>query len=143
VGSTRIEIDSSGRLVALPAVFDDYQADISYLPQFIMRLAMNVEWRYESLSRARKNTNKELSFLWAVTRYEQPCFDTLAQEIARFYSLKKLEDSEGLVERKWTIEHVIFPAIRQRFAPPQAMAQDGTIVQVASLEKLYKVFERC
>jgi DNA mismatch repair protein MLH1 len=45
--------------------------------------------------------------------------------------------------KAWTIEHVFFPALRQRYMPPKSAAEDGTIVRVASLDKLYKVFERC
>jgi DNA mismatch repair protein MLH1 len=110
----------------LPLIVDDYQPDVSYLPLFILRLATHTEWKFE-----------------------QECFDCLALELARFYALKPCCFPEGadntskLEERKWMIEHAIFPSVRQRFVPPQSMAQDGTIVQVASLEKLYKVFERC
>jgi hypothetical protein len=38
---------------------------------------------------------------------------------------------------------VCIPSLIRRFLPPRALAEDGTIVRVASLTKLYKVFERC
>lgn len=37
---------------------------------------------------------------------------------------------------------VLFPALRTLRAP-RKHATDGTFVQVASLEKLYRIFERC
>ena len=44
---------------------------------------------------------------------------------------------------KWTVEHVIFPALRSDFLPPKKMAADGSLLQIADLHDLYKVFERC
>lgn len=43
----------------------------------------------------------------------------------------------------WTLEHVVFPALRSCLRPSKARATDGSIVQVAALEKLYRIFERC
>lgn len=83
---------------------------------------------------------------------EQECFETLCRELAEFYCLQYEDDDEDETAtdtsqvstgRAWTVEHVFFPAFRQRFLPPKSAAEDGTIVKIASLEKLYKVFERC
>mmetsp|Transcript_22979 Transcript_22979/g.39449 ORF Transcript_22979/g.39449 Transcript_22979/m.39449 type:complete len:830 (+) Transcript_22979:3-2492(+) len=41
------------------------------------------------------------------------------------------------------MQHVLFPSLRIHLSPPCAMASDGSVVQVACLENLYKVFERC
>ncbi|CAM6095875.1 unnamed protein product [Calypogeia fissa] len=46
-------------------------------------------------------------------------------------------------KRDWTIQHVFFPAMKLFLSPPRHMANDGTVVRVAYLENLYKVFERC
>eukprot|EP00899_Mesostigma_viride_P028828 jgi/Mesvir1/912/Mv17473-RA.2 len=46
-------------------------------------------------------------------------------------------------ERDWVVQYVLFPAMRLFLKPPISMATDGTVVQVACLEKLYKIFERC
>ena len=43
----------------------------------------------------------------------------------------------------WKIEHLLFPALRTDFTPPKELGSDGTVVQIACVEKLYKVFERC
>uniref|UniRef100_A0A0D9VAI7 DNA mismatch repair protein S5 domain-containing protein n=1 Tax=Leersia perrieri TaxID=77586 RepID=A0A0D9VAI7_9ORYZ len=53
------------------------------------------------------------------------------------------EAETAWAQREWTIQHVLFPSMRLFFKPPKSMATDGTFVQVASLEKLYKIFERC
>ena len=44
---------------------------------------------------------------------------------------------------QWTIEHVIFPAIKKDLIAPKAMAEDGTVLQLTDVKDLYKVFERC
>jgi hypothetical protein len=37
------------------------------------------------------------------------------------------------------VEHVVYPAVRLMFAPPRALATDGTLLQIADLHELYKV----
>ena len=44
---------------------------------------------------------------------------------------------------KWTIEHVLYPEIKKSLLPPKIFAEDSTVVQLANLPDLYKVFERC
>lgn len=44
---------------------------------------------------------------------------------------------------KWVIEHVIYAALRKNFLPPKIFAEDATVLQIAKLPDLYKVFERC
>ncbi len=39
-----------------------------------------------------------------------------------------------------TVQHLISPAA---FLPPKLLAFDGSVQQIAALESLYKVFERC
>lgn len=47
----------------------------------------------------------------------------------------------------WQVKHVVFPAMMRYLVPPQSLAEGGkdnaAVVHVASLENLYKVFERC
>jgi DNA mismatch repair protein MLH1 len=38
---------------------------------------------------------------------------------------------------------VVLPAAQRHLRVPHEHAKDGTFVQIASLEQLYKVFERC
>ena len=58
------------------------------------------------------------------------------------------EDSQGATTAKekpwkWIVQHVLFPALRQGLVPPKRLSKDGTLLQVANLPDLYKVFERC
>lgn len=88
---------------------------------------------------------------------EKECFQTFAKECSLFYAFKpdpygsenSNGDSEGSGELetqknwKWIVEHVLFPAFRCGLIPPKHFAEDGSLLQVANLPDLYKVFERC
>ena len=59
----------------------------------------------------------------------------------------KEEGETGPVPSKYeyVLQHVLFPAFRSVFLPPRELAapQAQVMVQIAALEQLYKVFERC
>lgn len=44
---------------------------------------------------------------------------------------------------RWKVEHIICKAFRTLFSPPKHFSEDGTVLQIANLPDLYKVFERC
>lgn len=44
---------------------------------------------------------------------------------------------------RWKVEHVIFKAFRMLFSPLKKFSEDGSVLQIANLPDLYKVFERC
>lgn len=51
---------------------------------------------------------------------------------------------EGVTpELEWRVRHVVLPALRAFLKPPRRRATDGSVIQVASLERMYRVFERC
>ena len=44
----------------------------------------------------------------------------------------------------WVMENVIYRALKLKsFMPPQTLNSDGSVLRVANLTDLYKVFERC
>jgi len=59
----------------------------------------------------------------------------------------KEEGETGPVPKKYEylLQHVLFPAFRSVFLPPRELAapEAQVMVQIAALEQLYKVFERC
>nr|XP_054753016.1 DNA mismatch repair protein Mlh1-like [Lytechinus pictus] len=129
-----VEIDEEGNLCGIPLVLDKYIPDMEGLPMFILRLATEVDW----------DSEKE-------------CFQTFAKECSLFYRIQKnlkLADTRGehgsssdadmpSYNWKWTIEFVIYPALKSTLLPPKRFAGDASILQVANLPDLYKVFERC
>ncbi|XP_033914431.3 DNA mismatch repair protein Mlh1-like [Acipenser ruthenus] len=129
-----MEIDEEGNLAGLPLLLDNYIPALEGLPMFILRLATEVNWDDE-----------------------KECFESFSRECSMFYSIRKqyiLEDPALLEQQteelgssgtswKWIIEHVVFKAFRTLLAPPKHFTEDGSILQIANLPDLYKVFERC
>nr|XP_022306546.1 DNA mismatch repair protein Mlh1-like [Crassostrea virginica] len=129
-----MEIDQEGNLCTLPLLLEHYTPNMEGLPMFVLRLATEVNWDEE------KN-----------------CFHTFCRETSEFYSFKNsmfpdtsdsTEGSQGEEEStqnswKWTVEHVLFSAFRNFLFPPKTFAENSSILQIANLPDLYKVFERC
>ncbi|XP_039093161.1 DNA mismatch repair protein Mlh1 isoform X1 [Hyaena hyaena] len=129
-----LEIDEEGNLTGLPLLIDNYVPPLEGLPVFILRLATEVNWDEE-----------------------KECFESLSKECALFYSIRKQyvceestlsgQQSEAPAASanpwKWTVEHVVYKAFRAHLLPPKHFTEDGSVLQLASLPDLYKVFERC
>ncbi|CAI5788172.1 mismatch repair Mlh1 isoform X1 [Podarcis lilfordi] len=129
-----LEIDEMGNLTGLPLLIDNYVPPLEGLPMFVLRLATEVNWDEE-----------------------KECFDTLSKECAMFYSIRKqyiMEDSDLTTQQtedsgagkrswKWTVEHVLYKVLRTYLLPPKNFTEDGSVLQLANLPDLYKVFERC
>ncbi|KAJ8334573.1 hypothetical protein SKAU_G00402120 [Synaphobranchus kaupii] len=129
-----VEIDQEGNLTGLPLLLDNYIPPMEGLPMFILRLATEVNWDNE-----------------------KDCFRDFSQECSTFYSIRKrytVEEAPGAqhsVEEpgssgsswRWNVEHLLFKAFRTLFSPPKHFTEDGSVLQIANLPDLYKVFERC
>uniref|UniRef100_H3D6E2 DNA mismatch repair protein MLH1 n=1 Tax=Tetraodon nigroviridis TaxID=99883 RepID=H3D6E2_TETNG len=124
-----MEIDQEGNLTGLPLLLDKYTPVMEGLPMFVLRLATEVNWDNE-----------------------KECFRDFSRECSMFYSIRKeyiLEAEPGEKQEaeanswRWKVEHVIFKAFRTLFSPLKKFSEDGTVLQIANLPDLYKVFERC
>ncbi|XP_023681471.1 DNA mismatch repair protein Mlh1 [Paramormyrops kingsleyae] len=127
-----MEIDQDGNLVGLPLLLDGYIPAMEGLPMFVLRLATEVNWENE-----------------------KECFGDFSRECSTFYSIRKqytMEDVTGVEPKpedqvgsswRWAVEHLLFKAFRTHVSPPQHFSQDGSVLQIANLPDLYKVFERC
>ncbi|KYQ52073.1 DNA mismatch repair protein Mlh1 [Trachymyrmex zeteki] len=113
-----IVLDKVGNLRSLPVLLDKYFPYEAEIPLYIMRLATEIEWRKEQL-----------------------CFQNICRETAKFYSY--LSPKHQTHDWKYVTEHVLYPAIKESLLPPKHFAHDSTILQIANLPDLYKVFERC
>uniref|UniRef100_A0A671LGG6 DNA mismatch repair protein MLH1 n=1 Tax=Sinocyclocheilus anshuiensis TaxID=1608454 RepID=A0A671LGG6_9TELE len=115
-----LEIDGEGNLTGLPMLLDNYTPAMEGLPMFILRLATEVNWDRE-----------------------KECFHDFGIECSHFYSIRKQYTLEPDMSWQWKVEHVLFKALRTLFSPPKHFSEDGSVLQIASLPELYKVFERC
>lgn len=160
-----IYIDSHGNLSRLPVILDQYTPDMDRIPEFVLSLGNDVDWEDE------KNCFQTIAA--AVGNFyamHPPLLPSPSGDGLQFYRRRKPEknpdDKEkatdidvemedelehellseaetAWAQREWSIQHVLFPSMRLFLKPPTSMATNGTFVQVASLEKLYKIFERC
>ncbi|KAL3806421.1 hypothetical protein ACHAXA_002667 [Cyclostephanos tholiformis] len=129
------------RVTALPILLEGHSPQPHGLPLFLLRLATEVNWTEE-----------------------QACFKGVCTELASFYSelpstlsnepsdaASKSNDgirSSGNYEfiddeAKSYVRHTLFPAISYLLLPPRHFADCGTVIKLANLNSLYKVFERC
>lgn len=123
-----VEIDGEGNLTGLPMLLDNYTPAMEGLPMFILRLATEVNWDKE-----------------------KECFREFSVECSHFYSIRKSytleadadEPQDAEMSWQWKVEHVLFKALRSLFSPAKHLSEDGSVLQIASLPDLYKVFERC
>ena len=135
-----------GSVVGLPMLLKQYIPPMEGLPFLMLRLATEVNWEDE-----------------------KECFVTLCRELAKFYSVRKgFADYDDMAQSgdvpnkeaneesmevdtkprnkaswQWTVEFVIYRALKQHFNPSNAMIDNQAILQLANLPDLYKVFERC
>lgn len=113
-----LNVSESGAIRTIPQLLEKHVPVMAFLPRYIVRLATDVEWESES-----------------------ECFETFSRETAYYYSQISYATTQR--EWNWTVEHVIYPAIRQHLLPPPSFAVNKVLLQVATLPNLYKVFERC
>ncbi|KAF8777999.1 DNA mismatch repair protein Mlh1-like [Argiope bruennichi] len=125
-----VEIDEDGNLLTLPLLLDNYDPPLINLPGLVLRVASDVEWTSE-----------------------KECFESFCREMASFYAVPEknfnqgngsnVEDASGKPSLNWTTEHVIYAAVKKNLKPPNRFSSDTSILQIANLPDLYKVFERC
>ncbi|CAJ1067804.1 DNA mismatch repair protein Mlh1 [Xyrichtys novacula] len=120
-----LEIDQEGNLTGLPLLLDKFSPVMEGLPMFILRLATEVNWDDE-----------------------KECFRDFSKECSVFYSIRKHfilqgEPDAEATSWRWKVEHAIFKALRSLLSPPRRFSEDGSVLQIANLPDLYKVFERC
>ncbi|KAF9339200.1 DNA mismatch repair protein [Linnemannia elongata] len=139
-------ITDDGKLSAIPMMVRGYVPNLEKLSDFLWRLGSEIDWTSE-----------------------KACFQTLARELAIFYSTQPervedpVEDEKSQGESSGEADHdkktpqevqdahfqhmvssLIFPAFKKHFIPPKTLIEkSGMVVQVAQVKDLYKVFERC
>ncbi|KAL6512140.1 DNA mismatch repair protein [Orobanche gracilis] len=158
-----VYVDPNGNLSRLPIVLDQYTPDMDRVPEFVLCLGNDVNWDdekicFQTIAAAIGNfyalhppmlpnpSGDGLQFYKKVSPVNpdhgnsSDAGDIKEEEIEHELLL---EAESAWSHREWSIQHVLFPSMRLFLKPPISMATDGTFVKVASLEKLYRIFERC
>ncbi len=125
-----LDISEDLVLQTLPAVLPNFAPDLLSLPRFVFRLCSKVNF----------NDEKE-------------CFRCMARELGQLMAPPALDppfllpgetDEHNREARAQQIEHVLFGAMRGGdFRPPKELSSSGAVRQIASIDQLYKTFERC
>ena len=128
-----IEITSHAQLKGIPKLCENYKPSWLNLPLFLVRLARRVDWSEE-----------------------KSCFECICRELALLYQLQpeivthdscRVEKNPTEVELQNTnrslMQYSLLPYMKSNFSVPQVHATDSSIIQIAALEQLYKIFERC
>ena len=131
-----LDVDEpSGSIAGLPDLVEGFEPDLRGLPELALALAQEVDWTEE-----------------------KACFRTVADAVAAFYagtgafdffsgestgSAAAAAAEEAEPERVRSIRQFVFPAMRRCLYPSKISAVRGVVTQLASLEQLYRVFERC
>jgi DNA mismatch repair protein MLH1 len=136
----KIGVNEFGMLCTLPELLAGHTPTPEGLPMFLLRLATEVNWEDEI--QCFRSIATEIGFLYAALPIE--------------YNLDVTADSstvEATVEISMSFPgpsgndlfaSILMPAIRTYLIAPKQCAEDGnTVVQLAALEQLYKIFERC
>lgn len=122
-----IDIDISDpdnpKLQSLPLLIKGYIPCWNKLSLFLFRLIAKIDWTDE-----------------------KSCLGGILRQLALFYVPEMIDDeSDSVEERKKqvsdSLENLIMPIIKRRFLATDNLVRD--IIEIASLPKLYKVFERC
>ncbi|XP_011096073.1 DNA mismatch repair protein MLH1 [Sesamum indicum] len=159
-----IHIDPNGNLSRLPIVLDQYTPDMDRVPEFVLCLGNDVNWDdekicFQTIAAAIGNfyalhppllpnpSGDGMQFYQRVPSRtpEEGDASKSADDVNKDEVEHELllEAENAWAQREWSIQHVLFPSMRLFLKPPTSMAANGTFVKVASLEKLYKIFERC
>jgi len=124
--------DSDGALSGIPDILEGYMPNPIHLPKFLLNLVELANWTEE-----------------------KECFESITKILALFYAdfSSNVHPSPGNASLSESgtmssdsasiIQYLLFPSLRLHFLPPNSCLSDGTITQLASLEQLYKIFERC
>ncbi len=114
-----ISVSPEGELLCIPNLIPGYIPNLSKLSEFLISLGGTVDWDTE-----------------------MKCFEGIADCLAKFFAFELEAEIESRNEFSRKVEFLLFPALRQAVGQKRWIS-DNLIKQVANLQDLYKIFERC
>ena len=122
-----VEIDITAnknpKLKSLPILINGYIPSWNKLALFLFRVIAKIDWSDE-----------------------KACLGGILRQLALFYVPEIIyDDVEGVQDRKEKIldflENLIMPVVKRKFLATDNLIRD--VIEIASLPRLYRVFERC
>ncbi len=119
----KIEVDSAGNLKSLPQLVPSLSPQLHLLPLFLFRLAANTDWADEAT-----------------------CFENISSHLAELFSNHDWICGTGPLMNSSNRPDqitVLFTLLRKYYLPNNSLRRNNCLIEIASLDSLYKVFERC
>ncbi|CEP61494.1 mismatch repair ATPase MLH1 LALA0_S03e04104g [Lachancea lanzarotensis] len=122
------------RVTSLPLLLKGYIPPLSKIPYFLYRLGSKIDWSDEMA--CLKGILVQIALLYVPEIIERvDLADETVDSDARAAYITKLDLMTT------TLERTIFPCIKKRLLVPNHLKK--SVIEVANLPGLYKVFERC
>lgn len=116
-----IDIDERGLLRGLPILLTGHAPHPGAIPGFLYRLANGVEWQYE-----------------------KACFEGIARALGVCYATLPLDEPDVLNDASRSLlRTTILPALKALLLAPEHLPDEAALKKLTSLERLFRVFERC
>ena len=154
----KIGINKEGYLCTLPDLLGGYIPGPLGLPMFLLRLVTETNWEDEMI--CFRLIAKEIGYYYSsLPIYYDVNDNDFDSDIDDESKVNDLKSSDNIDKNKKIkiselktsnmkfeeiFSSLLFPAIRIHLIAPKQCATDGsTVVQLAALEQLFKIFERC
>lgn len=141
-----LDLDSESEQVrGLPALLADQDVlPVENLPTLFLRLATQVDWADEK--RCFESFARELAYAHTLSQTSSQEENSRTGGAVLDDDGQEMEDGGIEASIRWKIQHVWFPHMASRgggFIPSRALVKEDKLIQVASLNDLYRIFERC
>jgi DNA mismatch repair protein MLH1 len=158
-------VDAAGRLASLPALLDGYAPDPARLPALVLALARDVGWEGGGDAAVVAGVAAAVAQFYAPAPLapggddgggngggEPQPMDVDggagggqggAPPPGPAGPAAEPDPHRSLAGREWAARHGLFPAMKALLRPRPGRARDGSLVLLTSMERLYRVFERC
>ncbi|CUS22072.1 LAQU0S04e07580g1_1 [Lachancea quebecensis] len=122
------------KIKSLPLLIKGYIPPLSKLPHFLYRILTKIDWSDEM--KCLQGILKQIALLYVPEMIEQ--IDPEDSSIEEEERVRYLADTENMEK---VLEETIFPCIKKRLLAPRGLLK--SVIEVANLPGLYRVFERC
>ncbi|RLV85957.1 DNA mismatch repair protein MLH1 [Meyerozyma sp. JA9] len=125
------------RVISIPLIHQDIVPSSLKLPHFIYRLGTKVD--YEDEKSCLQEILHQIALLYVPDAI--PIADSADRGGSDARDTEAAENSTRRQSVDRVLEYVVFPLMKERFLVPNHLA--SSIIQIADLPGLYRVFERC
>jgi DNA mismatch repair protein MLH1 len=144
-----LEISEEAKLLAVPQLLENYVPPLHRIPDLLCSVGRTLLSKKEE-QECLDNIGIAIAVFhgtcseWEIAEKDLVNEDSQSEDNNQVHS-PKLSGAYGYSQERlsWTIQNIIFPALRQQFVPPEQYTHDGTVTEIASLQELYQSFERC